>query len=44
LRVKLKGADEYQARIKKLEASLAAKELSWKETLAGKDEQIRILT
>jgi chromosome segregation ATPase len=43
LRLKLKGSEEYAARIKKLEAELASKEQQWKATLAGKDDEIRKL-
>lgn len=41
--MKLKGGDEYQSRIKKLEAELASKEIQWKETLDGKEDEIRQL-
>jgi hypothetical protein len=41
--MKLKGGDEYQSRIKKLEAKLASKEIQWKETLDGKEDEIRQL-
>ena len=43
MRLKLKGSEEYAARIKKLEAELASKEQQWKATLAGKDDEIRKL-